>query len=85
MGVRYNAEKSKVGNYYSTPIFKFRMKCHLCDSHFEIQTDPKVSVPVCRCVYVCVCVRFHCLMLVMCVAGLLEYGLCGGEWGLTQE
>ena len=43
MGVRYNAEKSKVGNYYSTPIYKFRMKCHLCDNHFEIQTDPKVS------------------------------------------
>ncbi|CAH1775350.1 unnamed protein product [Owenia fusiformis] len=40
MGVRYNAEKSKVGNYYSTPIYKFRMKCHLCDNHFEIQTDP---------------------------------------------
>ncbi len=42
MGVRYNAEKTTVGNYYSTPIFKFRMKCHLCDNHFEIQTDPKV-------------------------------------------
>lgn len=40
MGVRYNAEKSKTGNYYSTPIYKFRMKCHLCDNHFEIQTDP---------------------------------------------
>ncbi|KAK6989988.1 coiled-coil domain-containing protein 130 [Biomphalaria glabrata] len=41
MGVRYNAEKTKVGNYYSTPIYKFRMKCHLCDNYFEIQTDPK--------------------------------------------
>ncbi|XP_067677962.1 coiled-coil domain-containing protein 130 homolog [Haliotis asinina] len=41
MGVRYNAEKSKTGNYYSTPIYKFRMKCHLCDNYFEIQTDPK--------------------------------------------
>lgn len=40
MGVRYNAEKSKTGNYYSTAIYKFRMKCHLCDSHFEIETDP---------------------------------------------
>lgn len=40
MGVRYNAEKSKVGMYYSTPIYKFRMKCHLCDNHFEMQTDP---------------------------------------------
>lgn len=39
-GVRYNAEKSKVGNYYTTPIYKFKMKCHLCDNFFEIQTDP---------------------------------------------
>ncbi|KAL1745727.1 CWC16 protein [Schizophyllum fasciatum] len=41
MGVRYNAEKKKVGNYYSTPIFAFRCKCHLCDGWFTIQTDPK--------------------------------------------
>ncbi|KAJ4479971.1 DUF572-domain-containing protein [Lentinula aciculospora] len=41
MGVRYNAEKKKIGNYYSTPIFLFRCKCHLCDGWFEIQTDPK--------------------------------------------
>ncbi|KAH8270885.1 hypothetical protein KR018_011309 [Drosophila ironensis] len=40
MGVRYNAEKTKTGMYYSTPVYKFRMKCHLCDNHFEIQTDP---------------------------------------------
>jgi len=40
MGVRYNAEKRKVGNYYSTTIYKFRMKCHLCDQYMEIQTDP---------------------------------------------
>jgi len=43
MGVRYNAEKKKIGAYYSTPIFSFRCKCHLCDGWFEIQTDPKVS------------------------------------------
>ena len=42
MGVRYNAEKTTVGQYYSTRIFKFRMKCHLCDNHFEITTDPQV-------------------------------------------
>ena len=42
LGVRYNAEKKKVGNYYTTPIYRFRMKCHLCDNHFEIETDPKV-------------------------------------------
>ncbi|XP_018496788.1 coiled-coil domain-containing protein 130 homolog [Galendromus occidentalis] len=39
-GVRYNAEKSKVGMYYTTPVYKFRMKCHLCDNHIEMQTDP---------------------------------------------
>lgn len=42
MGVRYNAEKKKIGTYYSTPIFSFRCKCHLCDGWFEIETDPKV-------------------------------------------
>lgn len=40
MGVRYNAEKSKVGNYYTSPIYQFKMKCHLCDNFFEIVTDP---------------------------------------------
>lgn len=42
MGVRYNAEKKKIGSYYSTPIYSFRCKCHLCSGWFEIQTDPKV-------------------------------------------
>ncbi|XP_066936629.1 coiled-coil domain-containing protein 130 homolog isoform X2 [Clytia hemisphaerica] len=41
MGVRYNAEKRRVGAYYSTPIYKFRMKCALCDQFFEIRTDPQ--------------------------------------------
>lgn len=41
MGVRYNAEKKKVGNYYTTPIYRFRMKCHLCPNHIEMQTDPQ--------------------------------------------
>ncbi|MBW0475822.1 hypothetical protein O181_015537 [Austropuccinia psidii MF-1] len=41
MGVRYNAEKKKVGMYYSTPIYSFRCKCHLCGNWFEIRTDPK--------------------------------------------
>jgi len=41
MGVRYNAEKKKIGNYLSTPIFSFRCKCHLCSGWFEIQTDPQ--------------------------------------------
>ncbi|KAI6228147.1 hypothetical protein M3Y95_00591600 [Aphelenchoides besseyi] len=41
MGVRYNAEKKKVGHYYTTPIHEFRMKCHLCDNYYTIRTDPK--------------------------------------------
>ncbi|KAF4519610.1 hypothetical protein B566_EDAN003777 [Ephemera danica] len=40
MGVRYNAEKTKVGMYYTTPVYQFRMKCHLCDNHIEMKTDP---------------------------------------------
>ena len=47
MGVRYNAEKKKIGAYFSTPIFSFRCKCHLCDGWFEIQTDPKVRCALC--------------------------------------
>ncbi|KAJ0033655.1 hypothetical protein NQD34_000762 [Periophthalmus magnuspinnatus] len=41
MGVRFNAEKKKVGNYYTTPIYRFRMKCHLCVNYIEMQTDPQ--------------------------------------------
>lgn len=41
-GVRYNAQKRRVGNYYSTPVWAFRCKCHLCGGWFEIRTDPKV-------------------------------------------
>jgi coiled-coil domain-containing protein 130 len=40
-GVRFNAEKKKVGNYYSTPIFSFRMKHVTCGGWIEIRTDPK--------------------------------------------
>jgi coiled-coil domain-containing protein 130 len=40
-GVRFNAEKKKVGNYYSTPIFSFRMKHTACGAWIEIRTDPK--------------------------------------------
>lgn len=43
MGVRYNAEKKKIGMYYTTPLYEFKMKCHLCDNHYIIRTDPKVS------------------------------------------
>merc|ERR1719394_432068 len=40
MGVRYNAEKTKVGMYYTTPVYQFRMKCHLCPNKIVIKTDP---------------------------------------------
>ncbi|GAA6025494.1 hypothetical protein JCM8202_001968 [Rhodotorula sphaerocarpa] len=40
-GVRYNAEKQKVGAYYSTAIWAFRFKCHLCSGRIEIRTDPQ--------------------------------------------
>ena len=40
-GVRFNAEKKKVGNYHSTPIYSFRMKHVVCGSWIEIRTDPK--------------------------------------------
>jgi coiled-coil domain-containing protein 130 len=40
-GVRYNAEKKKVGKYYTTPIFQFDMKCHLCPNRIVMETDPK--------------------------------------------
>ncbi|KAK8217527.1 Protein saf4 [Zalaria obscura] len=40
-GVRFNAEKKKVGNYHSTPIYAFRMKHAACGGWIEIRTDPK--------------------------------------------
>ena len=41
-GVRFNAEKRKVGNYLSTPIYGFTCKCASCGGKFELRTDPKV-------------------------------------------
>lgn len=46
-GVRYNAEKKQAGNYFSTKIYNFRMKCHLCDNYIEINTDPEVLYSYC--------------------------------------
>ncbi|RAL17301.1 Saf4/Yju2 family protein [Aspergillus homomorphus CBS 101889] len=40
-GVRFNAEKKKVGSYYSTPIYSFRMKHTPCGGWIEIRTDPR--------------------------------------------
>ncbi|KAK0520265.1 Protein saf4 [Tilletia horrida] len=40
-GVRFNAEKRKIGNYLSSPIYAFRCKCATCKNFFEVRTDPK--------------------------------------------
>ncbi|RMZ92023.1 hypothetical protein DV736_g750, partial [Chaetothyriales sp. CBS 134916] len=40
-GVRFNAEKRKEGNYYTTPIWSFRFKHSLCGKLIEVRTDPK--------------------------------------------
>lgn len=40
-GVRFNAEKKKVGNYFSSPVYSFRMKHTACGGWIEIRTDPK--------------------------------------------
>lgn len=40
-GVRFNAEKRKVGMYYSTPIWSFVMRHPACNGTIEIRTDPK--------------------------------------------
>jgi coiled-coil domain-containing protein 130 len=40
-GVRFNAEKKKIGNYFSTPVYSFRMRHTQCGGWIEIRTDPK--------------------------------------------
>lgn len=40
-GVRFNAEKKKVGMYHSTPVWAFRIKHAACGGWLEIRTDPK--------------------------------------------
>ncbi|RYP71984.1 hypothetical protein DL771_004453 [Monosporascus sp. 5C6A] len=40
-GVRFNAEKRRVGQYHSTPVFAFRMHHADCGGAIEIRTDPQ--------------------------------------------
>ncbi|GER31923.1 coiled-coil domain-containing protein [Striga asiatica] len=40
-GVRFNAEKKQVGNYYSTKIWSFTMKSACCRHEIVIHTDPQ--------------------------------------------
>jgi coiled-coil domain-containing protein 130 len=41
MGERFNAEKKRVGEYFSTPIWSFSMSHVTCGGKLEMQTDPK--------------------------------------------
>lgn len=40
-GVRFNAEKKRAGNYYTTPIWSFRFRHADCGGWIEMRTDPK--------------------------------------------
>ncbi len=41
-GTRFNAHKGHVGDYFSTKIWEFTMKCRACkESKFVIRTNPK--------------------------------------------
>ncbi|KAH7020881.1 CWC16 protein, partial [Microdochium trichocladiopsis] len=40
-GVRFNATKSRAGQYHSTPIWSFRMRHAACGGEIEIRTDPQ--------------------------------------------
>ena len=40
-GVRFNATKTRVGAYHSTPIWAFRFKHNICGGELEVRTDPK--------------------------------------------
>ncbi|KAJ0492741.1 putative saf4/Yju2 protein [Helianthus annuus] len=42
-GVRFNAEKKLVGNYYSTKIWSFTMKSACCQHEIVIQTDQRTA------------------------------------------
>ncbi|KAL1865358.1 Protein saf4 [Diaporthe australafricana] len=40
-GVRFNAEKRRVGSYYSSPVYGFRMRHAACGGWIEVRTDPQ--------------------------------------------
>ncbi|KAJ1633644.1 hypothetical protein T492DRAFT_979864 [Pavlovales sp. CCMP2436] len=42
-GVRFNADKKRAGNYLSTPIWAFSMKCTNCPCTIEIRTNPQIG------------------------------------------
>lgn len=40
-GVRFNSIKTWVGNFHTTKIYEFRMKCPQCPQRFVVRTDPE--------------------------------------------
>jgi len=42
-GVRFNAEKQKVGAYHSTPVLSFGMRHPACGGWIELRTDPAAA------------------------------------------
>ncbi|KAB2569224.1 Coiled-coil domain-containing protein [Lasiodiplodia theobromae] len=40
-GVRFNAEKKRVGAYHSTPIWEFALKHAACGGRIVVRTDPR--------------------------------------------
>ncbi|CAI5746659.1 unnamed protein product [Peronospora destructor] len=40
-GVRFNARKKKVGQYFSSTVWEFHMRCATCSGELIIRTDPK--------------------------------------------
>ncbi|RCI10127.1 hypothetical protein L249_8608 [Ophiocordyceps polyrhachis-furcata BCC 54312] len=40
-GVRFNAEKTRVGSYLTTPLWSFRFRHADCGGSLEIRTDPR--------------------------------------------
>ncbi|EGR27818.1 nuclear movement protein related, putative [Ichthyophthirius multifiliis] len=40
-GVRFNAEKSRIGKYMSTTIWQFVMNCPACSNKIMVHTDPE--------------------------------------------
>eukprot|EP00667_Euglena_gracilis_P017007 EG_transcript_17862 len=41
MGIRFNAEKKRIGSFHSTAIYSFAMKCLFCSGQIVIETDPE--------------------------------------------
>ncbi|KAJ0393476.1 hypothetical protein ATCC90586_003929 [Pythium insidiosum] len=40
-GVRFNARKRRVGAYFSTPLYEFRLTCATCKGEMVVETDPE--------------------------------------------